>query len=343
MTLINQAFKGTNGRKPVWLMRQAGRYLPAYQATRKQAGSFFGLCDTPNLAAEVTLQPIRQFNFDAAIIFSDILVIPRAMGVDVKFTDGEGPSLSLIKNEEDIANLSTHHVLQKTAPTLEALKLVRASLDPEKELIGFCGAPWTIAMYMMEKSPAKGALNLGALYYTNPKAFKALQSKIVEASASYLCAQIEAGAGCLQIFDSWAGQAPHGLFKEGVETPLLDLCKKVKEKHPEVPLIIFPRAVGEEKLKHLASQHLNVFDGMGLDYCTNVKWALENLPKSLLLQGNLDPSLLLSTPQNVEKEVKNLLEITRNRPNFIVNLGHGITPAAKVENVAALAAKCLLG
>lgn len=340
MLLIDALQKKEVKHPPLWVMRQAGRYLPEYQELRKQAGSFFALCDTPDWAAEVTLQPIRRFDLDAAIIFSDILVIPRALGQQVDFIEGKGPVVEKLKDVQDVENLLTEptHVLEKTQPTVTAIGQVRQDLATDKALIGFCGAPWTLALYMLDDAPAKGGHTARQWAYAQPEAFQKLLDKIVAASVTYLDAQIQAGANVVQVFDSWAGQAPANLFEQVVQAPILAICKALKEKHPDVPIIVFARGVQQHRLVQLVEASQGVFDGLGLDEAVDIKWAADMLQLKVCVQGNLDPAILLTTPEKVQAEARKIMDILHRNPGFIFNLGHGILPPTPLENMAALRA-----
>lgn len=317
---------------PVWVMRQAGRYLPEYQATRKQAGSFLDLCYTPQLACEVTLQPINRFDFDAAIIFSDILVIPQALGIELDFKEGVGPVLDIMQNIDNVEDLSPD--TNKLQPVYEAIRLTRVKLPEDKALIGFCGAPWTLAQYMLDAKPSKDNLNTRRLAYESPQKFEEFLNVITQACVQHLGAQIEAGCDAVQIFDSWAANVPAELFESCVLIPLTSICRNLKVLYPHVPIIVFPKGLKERQLQALAA-HTSEFAALGLDHGQDLTWASANLPENLVFQGNLDPAVLLTNPATVrEQTLKMLRRIPRERPH-IANLGHGITPATPVENVQA--------
>ena len=345
-TLLYKALKmETNDRPPLWLMRQAGRYLPEYRELRASVPSFLELCYSPELAAEVTLQPMKRFNFDVAILFSDILVIPDALDVDVQFKKNEGPVLSKPKDEElesfanrlDILSKDPEHLDETLGPIYQTVALVKQNLKPSQALMGFCGAPWTVLLYMLDEKPSKGSERTRALAYARPGLFEKMINALVEASAHYLCEQIDAGADAIQIFDSWALQVPHTLYKQAVENPLFALCKKVKAKHPNTPIILFPRGLSEEKLKELVKNNKGYFDGLSLDYTVDPAWAAEHLQPHICLQGNLDPTIMLSTPERIVAETEKLLEIMTKKPGYIFNFGHGILPSVPVEHVEVLA------
>lgn len=329
---------------PIWLMRQAGRYLPEYRELRKEAGSFLNLCYNPEQAAEVTLQPIRRFNFDAAILFSDILVIPNALGMDLKFVQGEGPVLTKLKTESrldlknDIEALEEKlgEVLTFLNPIFNTVENVRQNLDQQKALIGFCGAPWTVALYMIDNMPSKSSETTRKIAYQYPDLFDKLMDILVESSFLYLSQQIEKGADVVQIFDSWASQIPDALFERALVKPTLLLCRKIKEKHPETPIIIFPRGLSEQKLLYLVKEGKGLFNGLSLDYTVNMPWACDKLQDDVCLQGNLDPVVMLTNPEKIIHETQKILEIASKKPGYIFNFGHGILPSVPVENVKAL-------
>ncbi|MFT7144739.1 MAG: uroporphyrinogen decarboxylase [Alphaproteobacteria bacterium] len=343
--LIKSLRREQVNRPPMWLMRQAGRYLPEYREIRKQAGSFLNLCYNPDLAAEVTLQPIKRFNFDVAILFADILVIPDALGIKVKFVEGEGPVL------EKLPVNNGYEVLKKAINTLEENKpnikkqlgtiwqtvsKVKKELDDDKALMGFCGAPWTVALYCLDNKPSKASEITRSVAYKYPDLFDKLMDILVESSAEYLCGQIENGADAVQVFDSWASQIPDSLYERALKQPTLKLCKLIKAKHPNTPIILFPRGLSESKLMDLAHMAPGHFEGMSLDYTVDMTWACENLQDKVCIQGNLDPAVMLTTPENVQKEAEKILKIATQKPGYIFNFGHGILPTVPIENVEAL-------
>ncbi len=316
---------------PIWLMRQAGRYLPEYREVRAKAGSFLNLCYNPELATEVTLQPIRRFGFDAAIVFSDILVVPHALGQHVEFQEGEGPKLHPIVNAADLATLSAKDASKRFDAVYEAIARIVSSLGGQTPLIGFCGAPWTVATYMAEGggSPDQRAAKLMA--YRDPQAFKAMLDLLVETSSAYLIGQIDAGARALQIFDSWAGSLADNDFTSFVIEPTAEIVRRVKSIHPTIPIIGFPRgsaanyaryasATGVDALGCDTAAPLDLISGMGLP-----------------VQGNLDPLLLLAGGDAMERRVKAILNALSSKP-YIFNLGHGILPDTPIENVERLTA-----
>tara|TARA_R110000868_G_scaffold218576_1_gene468969 strand:- start:113514 stop:114584 length:1071 start_codon:yes stop_codon:yes gene_type:complete len=344
--LIKSLNREQVNRPPMWLMRQAGRYLPEYKETRKQAGSFLNLCYNPDLATEVTLQPIRRFDFDVAILFADILVIPDALGVNVKFVEGEGPVLSKLPVDDGYETLEKSiKELENNIPNVKkhlstiwkTVAQVRSKLDDDKALMGFCGAPWTVALYLLDNKPSKASEVTRSVAYKYPDLFDKLMDILVESSAEYLCGQIENGADAVQIFDSWASQIPDALYERALKVPTLKLCKLIKAKHPNTPIVLFPRGLSESKLISLADMAKGHFEGMSLDYTVDMDWACEHLQDKVCIQGNLDPAVMLTTPENVRKEALKVLEKASKKPGYIFNFGHGILPTVPIENVEALA------
>lgn len=336
--LLDNLHKKQTARPALWVMRQAGRYLPEYRELRKDAGSFLDLCYTPQMAKEVTLQPIRRFGMDGAILFSDILVIPQALGLDLTFVAGEGPKLDKLKTVDDISPLAEKiaTIDDTLSPVYETVKSVKAELPPTTSLIGFCGAPWTVALYMVDDHPSKQNHISRSWCYQHPEKFAELLDILVGASTHYLKKQIEAGAEAIQIFDSWAGCVPDELFDEVIVKPTLKICRNIRASHPEVPIILFPKGVHMEQLEKMVVQGKDLFNCIGLDYGVDLKWAAETLQPDVCIQGNLDPAYLLTTPEIVRAKAQELLEIGTRHNGFIFNLGHGITPETPIENMQAL-------
>lgn len=321
-------------RLPIWIMRQAGRYLPEYRELRAKAGSFLDLCYNPEMAAEVTLQPLRRFDLDAAILFSDILVIPDALGQSVRFEVGEGPLLEPI-TANTLGVLQPQHALDKLAPVLETVRRVRAGLAPDKTLIGFCGSPWTVATYMIggRGSPDQHAARMFAL--TQPEAFARLLDILVEASIAYLAAQLRAGADVVQLFESWALNIDEVAFRDWVIAPNRRIVEGLRKLVPDAPVIGFPRGAAGNLPAYAAATGVNV---LGLDYGTPLAFA-DQLPGGLGVQGNLDPLRLLAGGEQMDRRVREIVTGFQNRPH-IFNLGHGIlpqTPIAHVERLIAVA------
>ena len=321
-------------RPPVWLMRQAGRYLPEYREIRARAASFLDFCYTPAFAVEATLQPIRRFGFDAAILFSDILVMPDALGQSVTFETGEGPRLDPIEDAEGLSRLKDQPDWRKLAPVFETLDRLRAALPAEVALIGFCGAPWTVASYMIAGRGTADQAPARLFAYRHPKLFAALIDRLVEASAAYLLRQIAAGAEAAQIFDSWAGVLPPAEFERWCVAPVAALVAKVKEKAPETPVIAFPRGAGTQLGKFAGMPGVSA---IGLDTAVEPAAAIAALPGDLALQGNLDPLALVAGGEALDESVDRVLGGFDGRAH-IFNLGHGIlpeTPLAHVERMMA--------
>jgi uroporphyrinogen decarboxylase len=315
-------------------MRQAGRYLPEYRATRAKAGSFLDLCYTPALAAEVTLQPLRRFELDAAILFSDILVVPDALGQTVGFETGEGPRLEPV-TAETLGRLRPDNVIHRLAPVLETVELVKAALAPEKTLIGFCGSPWTVATYMIagHGTPDQAPARLFAL--RQPEAFGQLIDILVEASVTYLVAQFKAGADVVQVFESWALNLDEDAFRTCVIEPNRRIVEGVRRQIPGAPIIGFPRGAAGMVREYA---EVTGVDALGLDYAMPVGFADAALPRGLTVQGNLDPLRLAAGGAQMEERAEAIIAGFANRPH-IFNLGHGIipdTPIAHVERLVEL-------
>ncbi len=319
-------------RPPIWLMRQAGRYLPEYKATRAEAGSFLDLCYTPEHAIEVTLQPIRRFGFDASILFSDILVVPDALGQKVWFEEGVGPRLEPITDREALKMLDRSKVLGHLAPVFETVSGLRAALPAETTLIGFAGAPWTVATYMVggRGSPDQGAAKAWA--YGDPDGFQQLIDLLVETTGDYLEAQVKAGAEVLQLFDTWAGSLPAVQFRRFCLEPVKKLRARLKKSCPDVPVIAFPRGAGAAYEPYFRETGV---DAVSLDTSVDPVWAAKVLQPIGPVQGNLDPLLLVAGGDEMDRAVDHLLEALGGGP-FIFNLGHGIVPQTPPEHVAQL-------
>lgn len=313
-------------------MRQAGRYLDEYRNVRAEAGSFLDLCYTPKLATEVTLQPIRRFGFDAAILFSDILVVPDALGQTVTFQEGEGPVLDPITDQSGLATLKRDGFLDRLSPVFEAIDRIRSQLDREVALIGFCGAPWTVATYMVggRGSPDQAAARLWA--YREREEFQRLMDLLVDVSADYLCAQIDAGVQVVQIFDSWAGNLPDHEFRTWCIDPAREIVRRVRATHPDIPVIGFPRAAGVLYPEYAEKTGVTA---VGCDTSLPLKFIRDELQTKLTVQGNLDPLVLMAGGDALEKRVGEILDMLGKGP-FIFNLGHGILPTTPTDHVAQL-------
>jgi uroporphyrinogen decarboxylase len=322
-------------RPPVWLMRQAGRYLPEYREIRARAPSFLDFCYTPKLAIEATLQPIRRFGFDAAILFSDILVMPDALGQSVSFEAGEGPRLAPISGREDFEKLKETPDWTRLAPVFEAVAGIRAALPGETALIGFCGAPWTVASYMIagRGTPDQGPARLFA--YRHPELFSQLIDRLADASADYLARQAQAGAEAVQVFDSWSGVLPSAEFERWCVAPLARLVARFKAQRPDTPVIAFPR----EAATHLGRfADISGISAIGLDTAADPKVAARLLPERLALQGNLDPLALIAGGAALDAGVDAVLEGFAPRAH-IFNLGHGILPETPIAHVERMLAR----
>jgi len=316
---------------PIWLMRQAGRYLPEYRALRMQAGSFLDLCFNSELAAEVTLQPVRRFGLDAAILFADILLVPFGLGQQLWFADGEGPRLEPITTAADLTRLEPDGLLPRIAPVLETVKRVKAVLPREVGLIGFAGAPWTVATYMIAGRGTPGQAPAREAARTDPAFFAALNEILVEATTCYLLAQIEAGVEVIQLFDTWAGSVDPDLFEALVITPTRKIVEAVHKAHPRVPIIGFPRNIGQAARLFAESTGVTALGVAQSD----AEWALRELPPHLVIQGGLDPEALVAGGALLEDHARRLLSMARGRP-YIFNLGHGVVPKTPPENVMRL-------
>ncbi|MBN8961877.1 MAG: uroporphyrinogen decarboxylase [Rhizobiales bacterium] len=314
---------------PVWMMRQAGRYLPEYRELRAKAGSFLDLCFTPDYAAEVTLQPIRRFKFDAAIIFSDILVIPHALGRSVRFEAGEGPRLDPLDTPELIATLATHADDTKLAPVYEALRRVRRELDPSVALIGFCGAPWTVATYMVAGRGTPDQAPARLLAYRHPEAFARIIDVLVEASIGYLIKQLAAGANALQIFDTWAGVLPPREFQHWSVEPTRRIVAGVRKAVPDAKIIGFPRGAGAQLPSYIAQTGV---DAVSIDWTAEPKLIRDHVQNRVAVQGNLDPLALIAGGETLDRAVDDVLASYADG-RLIFNLGHGITPETPIAHV----------
>ncbi|MCF2904814.1 uroporphyrinogen decarboxylase [Octadecabacter sp. CECT 8868] len=315
---------------PIWMMRQAGRYLPEYKATRAQAGDFLSLCYNPELAAEVTLQPIRRYGFDAAILFADILLLPQALGADLWFVTGEGPRLSTITSAEELDVLKPVTAIHDTlSPIYETVKILSRELPDETTLIGFAGAPWTVATYMVagKGTPDQGPAH--ALKDANKDVFEALLDRITEGTIDYLSEQIKAGAEVVKLFDSWAGSLQGSDFLNYSVKPMAQIVAALKAKHPTTPIIAFPRGAGE---KYVGLHAAIGADCIALDDGVTVHWAAEKVQVNGCVQGNLKSSHMVTGGDDLVSETRRIVDALSNGPH-IFNLGHGITPDADPENV----------
>ncbi|MEJ8574959.1 uroporphyrinogen decarboxylase [Microbaculum marinum] len=316
---------------PVWMMRQAGRYLPEYRELRAKYPSFLDLCYAPEAACEVTLQPIRRFGFDAAILFSDILVIPDALGQQVAFEAGEGPRLDPVTDASSLAALRPDRVSEHLAPVLETVRLVRAALPSETTLLGFCGAPWTVATYMVAGRGTPDQRPARVMAYADPDLFARLIDVLVEASADYLVGQLDAGADAVQIFDTWAGVLDDSGFRRWVIDPTRRIVESVRSVHPDALIIGFPKSVGARAQSYLRETRVSA---LGLDWTVPLDQA-RRLQAEIPVQGNLDPLALLAGGQALDSAVKRILEALGDGP-LVFNLGHGILPETPIGHVEAM-------
>ena len=315
---------------PIWMMRQAGRYLPEYRATRAKAGDFLSLCYTPELAAEVTLQPIRRYHFDAAILFADILLIPDALGADLWFVTGEGPRLSTVTTDSDFNALGgKDDIHDHLAPVYKTLRILSRELPSETTLIGFAGAPWTVATYMIagRGTPDQGPAH--ALKADNPDLFDALMERLTQATIEYLSKQVDAGAEVVKLFDSWAGSLNAEDFRTYALEPARQIISELKSRHPGLPVIAFPRQAGEG---YIGFARQTGADCVALDNSVSADWAAKNVQIDGCVQGNLAPEHMVTGGDALVQETQRIVEAFARGPH-IFNLGHGITPDANPENV----------
>lgn len=317
---------------PIWFMRQAGRYLPEYRELREKAGSFLDLCYNPEMAAEVTLQPIQRFDLDAAILFADILLIPDALGQKLSFQEGEGPVLEPVITAQNLDQFQTGDIHDRLGPVYETVRLTRAELAEDKALIGFAGAPWTVATYMLNGRSSRDPAALRSVYYQDPGFITALIDLLCEKTVEYLIKQIDAGADTVQLFDTWASGLPWPVLDVVSIRPLQKIARAVKKARPDTPVILFPKGVGEKAIDYV---QLAECDGFGIDYAMDPGWARGNLSSFATIQGGLDPLLCVRGGDVMLKAAENYLKLFHDVP-YIFNLGHGFTPQTPPENVSAL-------
>lgn len=317
---------------PIWLMRQAGRYLPEYRALRTKARDFIDFCLRPDLAIEATLQPIRRYGMDAAILFADILLIPHALGQTVRFVEGDGPKLDPIRTLGALDPLSEDRMMQILNPVMETVRGVRAGLPDNVALIGFAGAPWTVATYMVEGEGGTEHAAIRKMAWSEPALFAALMDRLVSATTTYLIAQVEAGAEALQIFDTWAGGVPSGLFDTAVIAPTARIVKGVKARFPDLPIIGFPRAAGVHLKRYAAETGV---DAVGVDHMNDLAGAAAFVGDGVAVQGNLDPVLLLAGGEALDTEIRRITGSMKGK-RYVFNLGHGVLPPTSPDHVARL-------
>ena len=322
-------------RLPIWLMRQAGRYLPEYREVRAKAKDFIDFCFRPDLATEATLQPLRRFDLDAAIVFSDILVVPLALGQKVWFEEGQGPRLEAIREPEDLAGLSADELEPRLTAVYQTLEAVAAALPPGKALIGFAGAPWTLASYMIEGQTSRDFARLKCFAYGQPEAFERLLALLTEAVARHLIAQVQAGAEAVQIFDSWAGVLPEPELRAWSLAPMKEIARRLRQVCPGVPVIAFPRGAG---VTYGAFADSGAFDALGLDTTLPLAWSAERLQPKVVVQGNLDPVKLWVGGAALTRGIDEILQTLGPR-RLVFNLGHGVLPDTPPEHVAELVSR----
>jgi uroporphyrinogen decarboxylase len=315
---------------PIWMMRQAGRYLPEYRATRAQAGDFLSLCYNPELAAEVTLQPIRRYGFDAAILFADILLLPQALGPKLWFETGEGPRMETTTTKAEVQALRpTPDIHDTLHPVYETLRILKRELPTETTLIGFAGAPWTVATYMIAGHGSKDQAAAHALKDQDRATFQALIDKITETTVEYLSAQVQAGAEVVKLFDSWAGSLKGQDFTDFALTPARTIIAALKARHPGLPIIAFPREAGDA---YIGFARATGADCVALDNSVSPDWGAAHVQKDGCVQGNLAPEHMVTGGEALVRETRRVVQAFAKGPH-IFNLGHGITPDANPENV----------
>ena len=315
---------------PIWMMRQAGRYLPEYRATRAEAGDFLSLCYNSDLAAEVTLQPIRRYGFDAAILFADILLLPQALGVDLWFETGEGPRMSTTTTADELAGLrATSDIHETLNPIYETVRILSRELPRETTLIGFAGAPWTVATYMIAGRGTKDQGPAHALKAENRAVFEGILERLTEATIEYLSKQIEAGAEVVKLFDSWAGSLKGDDFVNYALNPAAKITQALKQRHPGIPVIAFPREAGEG---YVGFAKATGADCIAIDNSVSAEWVAQNVQPDSCVQGNLASSHMVTGGDDLIIETKRIVNALKGGPH-IFNLGHGITPDANPDNV----------
>jgi uroporphyrinogen decarboxylase len=315
---------------PIWMMRQAGRYLPEYRATRAEAGDFLSLCYNSELAAEVTLQPIRRYGFDAAILFADILLLPQALGVDLWFETGEGPRMSTTTTADELAGLrATADIHETLNPIYDTVRILSRELPRETTLIGFAGAPWTVATYMIAGRGTKDQGPAHALKAENRAVFEGILDRLTEATIEYLSKQIEAGAEVVKLFDSWAGSLKGDDFVKYALNPAAKITQALKQRHPGIPVIAFPREAGEG---YIGFAKATGADCIAIDNSVSAEWVAQNVQPDSCVQGNLASSHMVTGGDDLIQETKRIVNALKGGPH-IFNLGHGITPDANPDNV----------
>lgn len=330
MSKFLEVFQGKKRRgPPLWFMRQAGRYLPEYQEIRKKVPTFLELCYTPSYVTEVTLQPVKRFDLDAAILFSDILVIPHQLGQQVSFEKGEGPQLSPLSLSSFQETLSLRNFLENLKPIYDSLQILREKLSSSKALLGFSGAPWTLALYMLEGKGTRDFSKAKEQAFSNEALFSSFLEFLSKAISLHLIEQVKSGATGLQIFDSWAGLCPASHFREWILKPTQQIVSNLKAIFPHLPLIGFPRGIGAQLVEY---DSFCGFPALSLDSHTPLSWAVNNLSPHVVLQGNLDPLLLSAGGEPLRREILSIHQQMEQRP-YVFNLGHGIVPQTPLQHV----------
>ncbi len=317
---------------PFWYMRQAGRYLPEYRKLRAEAGSFLNLCYAPDLAVEVSLQPLRRYAMDGVILFADILLVPHALGVGLGYTEGEGPKLDALDRRDPLPCYEREKFLAHLSPIFETLRGINAAAPATATVIGFAGAPWTVATYMVEGGGSRDFTKSKSWAFEDPESFQKLIDLLIDTTSDYLLAQIDAGADTVQIFDSWAGVLPETALRRWSLAPISEIARRIGQKYPNVPVIAFPRGVGAAYEWFARDANISA---VSLDTTVALGWAGEHLQPHAALQGNLDPQFLVCGGAAMLEEAERILTALSGRP-FIFNLGYGIVPQTPPENVAAL-------
>lgn len=322
-------------KTPVWIMRQAGRYLPEYREVRAKAGDFMSLCSTPELACEVTLQPLRRFDLDASIIFSDILTIPDAMGLGLHFVSGEGPKFKkTIRSAADVASLGVPDMEDDLGYVMDAIRLTRREIDGKVPLIGFSGSPWTLACYMVEGGSSRDFAKIKAMLFDTPELMHSLLSVLAKSVTAYLNAQIAAGAQALMLFDTWGGALSGENYRHFSLAYMQQIISGLNKEHQgrRVPVTVFTKGGGQwlESMAEIGA------DALGLDWTTDIAAARQRVGDKVALQGNMDPCVLYAQPQRIETEVKTILEAYGHGSGHVFNLGHGIHPTINPDHVTAL-------
>ncbi len=327
--LIDVLTDGSNTRRPLWFMRQAGRYLEEYRKVRKTAGSFLDLCYNPELAAEVTLQPLKRFDLDAAILFSDILVIPQAMGCDLGFVQNEGPKVSTVRSLREVEELRTEGIVEFLSPVMETVKNVKPELDSHVAFIGFCGAPWTVATYMIEGGTSSDRFLAKKAAFDGEPWFDLLIDKLVTSSIDYLVAQVEAGVEVLQIFDSWASDLPDLQREKYCYEPIAKIVEGIRKRGVNVPVIGFAKGLGAGQLDFCDRIS---FQAIGVESSLPIDWIARELVDKIVVQGNLDPVLLDTGGKGLRESVRHIVsKLPMNR--HIFNLGHGVRQTTNIDHI----------